>query len=191
MTVKDSQICCRGGALYDAAVASGPYSHFYAYGQVPQWTTRQLETGDLFHCDMYGAAVEGYRYDPSRTVICGGKPTKDQEEVVEGAIAAIEAGVAAIRPGMRASELYTIVHSVLEERGVEIGDPLHGHSYGLGWESPWLIPSEDAVIGAGMAIAIETMAGREGVGCAKFEENVLVSEDKVELLTTTPKRPWL
>ena len=184
-------VISNGGAPYDAAVASGPHSEYFAYGQVPQWTTRELESGDIFHCDMYGAAVEGYRYDLSRTTFVGGRPTSAQEEVLDGAIASIRAGIAVLRPGVLASEVFRAVQGVLDERGIDVGYPIHGHSFGLGWEGPWITPGQDVPIEAGMAIAVETMAGRPGVGSVKFEENVLVHEDRVELLTTTPEKPWL
>lgn len=178
----------RGSAMIDAACASGPYSKFYAYGMAPNWTTRELRSGDVFHCDMYGAVAEGYRFDFSRSVVAGGKASSAQDEIYDGAIAAIEAGVAAIRPGVSAGALYKVVYDVLDARGIFCGYPLHGHSYGLGWESPWLIPGQTGRIEAGMAIAVECMAGREDVGYVKFEHNVLVHEDHTELLTTCPAR---
>ena len=73
----------RGAAMIDAACASGPHSAFYAHGMAPQWTTRRLESGDIFHCDMYGAAVEGYTWDFSRSVVAGGKWSTAQEEVYD------------------------------------------------------------------------------------------------------------
>ncbi len=178
----------RGAAMIDAACASGPHTAFYAYGMAPQWTTRPLAAGDIFHCDMYGAATEGYTWDFSRSVVTGGRWTREQKEVYDGAIAAIEAGVAACRPGITAAGLYTTVLDVLTARDIFCGYPLHGHSYGIGWESPWLVPSNETRIEAGMAIAIECMAGREDVGFVKFEHNVLVHEHHTELLSTCPAR---
>ena len=178
----------RGAAMIDAACASGPHTAFYAYGMAPQWTTRPLAAGDIFHCDMYGAATEGYTWDFSRSVVTDGRWTREQNEVYDGAIAAIEAGVAACRPGVTAAGLYTTVLDVLTARDVFCGYPMHGHSYGIGWESPWLVPGNETRIEAGMAMAIECMAGREEVGFVKFEHNVLVHEHYTELLSTCPAR---
>ncbi|OCX60530.1 hypothetical protein BFP70_17305 [Thioclava sp. SK-1] len=177
-----------GAALIDAACASGPHTAFYAYGMAPQWTTRVLEAGDLFHCDMYGAATEGFTWDFSRSVVAGGKWTADQEEIYDGAVTAITAGVKHCRAGITAEDLYKTVLDVLVERGIDCGYPLHGHSYGIGWEAPWLVPGNETRIEAGMAIAIECMAGREGVGFVKFEQNVLVHADRTELISTCPVR---
>ena len=178
----------RGTALIDAACASGPHTRYYSYGMAPQWTTRTLQEGDIFHCDMYGAAVEGYVWDFSRSVVAGGKWSAEQNEVYDAAIAAIEAGVNACRPGITASDLYQAVYQVLDERGVFCGYPIHGHSFGIGWGGPWLIPANMMKVEAGMAIAIECMAGRDDVGYVKFEHNVLVHETHTELLSTCPAR---
>jgi len=178
----------RGAAMIDAACASGPHTAYYAYGMAPQWTTRTLNEGDIFHCDMYGAAVEGYTWDFSRSVVAGGKWTTAQNDVYDGAIDAINAGVGAWRPGVTAEALWKVVADVLDAREINCGYPLHGHSYGIGWESPWLVQGNETPIEAGMAIAIECMAGREDVGYVKFEQNILVHEDRTELISTCPLR---
>ncbi len=192
----------RGVATYDAAVASGPNSDYYAFGRLPSWTTRTLEEGDFFHVDTYGA-LNGYLYDFARCCVVGGKPTTEQVEVMEAVIDAVKAGTDMIRPGVKACELYDAVHGVLAERGMtgviegdnlvsalDISFPAHGHSFGMGWERPWLVPDEEAEIQAGMCFGIEAMAGRSGVGSAKFEQDLIVTPDGAELLTTIPTHYW-
>jgi Xaa-Pro aminopeptidase len=191
-------------ATYDAAVASGPNSDYYAYGRLPSWTTRKLEQGDFFHVDTYGA-LDGYLYDFARCCVVGGQPSAAQVEVLEAAVDSVTAGVEAIRPGVRACDVHNAVHTVLVDREMTPasngGDgalvsalttsfPAHGHSFGLGWEQPWLLPDEEFVIQPGMCFGIEAMAGRAGIGSAKFEENVLVTDAGAELLTTVPTHYW-
>lgn len=191
-----------GVATYDAAVASGPNSDYYAYGRLPSWTRRTLEEGDFFHVDTYGA-LDGYLYDFARACVVGGKPSEGQRAVLEAVIDAVHAGVALIRPGVKAGEVYAAVHGVLEERGMtgeasddalvsalDVSFPAHGHSFGMSWERPWLVPDEEEEIRAGMCFGIEAMAGRPGVGSAKFEQDVIVTEDGTELLTTIPTHYW-
>ncbi|HJW76350.1 MAG TPA: Xaa-Pro peptidase family protein [Thermoleophilia bacterium] len=192
-----------GVAPYDACVASGPHSDCYAYGRLPSWTTRSLEEGDFFHVDTYGA-LSGYLYDFARCCVVGGKPTSEQREVLEAVVGAVEAGVQAIGPGVRACDVFQAVHSVLEDRGMvpDEGEstqvvsalttsfPAHGHSFGLAWERPWLVADNEDVLEANMCFGIEAMAGRAGVGSVKFEENVLLTRDGVEVLTVIPVAYW-
>jgi Xaa-Pro aminopeptidase len=194
-------------APYDAAVASGPNSDYYAYGRLPSWTTRRLEAGDFFHVDSYGS-VGGYLYDFSRACVVGGRPTPAQAEVLEAVIDCVRAGVDAIRPGVIAADVHRAVRRVLVEREMVPADdgegggdgapvsaltmsfPAHGHSLGMSWENPWILPDEQFAIQAGMCIAVEAMAGRPGVGSAKCEQNVIVTDDGLELLTTTETHWW-
>lgn len=176
-------------SLIDAPTASGPNSHFFAYGMAPQWTNRSLLPGDIFHFDCYGAATEGYRWDFQRSVINGGKWSREQEEIYEGLMAAVHAGVDACRPGAPCNAIWAAVNGALKAKDLCVADfGCHGHSYGLGWEAPFITPRTQTKVEAGMAFAIEAMAGREDVGFFLFERNVLVHEDKNEIIDTCPVR---
>jgi Xaa-Pro aminopeptidase len=191
-------------SVYDVAVASGPHSMNYTRGRLPSWTDRVLEEGDFFHVDTYGAH-EGYLYDFSRTCVVGGKPRPEQLEVLEAAIDSVEAGVAAIAPGVKARDVCAAVRGVLEDRGMTgdglAGDiattpaltsafPGHGHAIGFFWEGPWLLLDEEQEVQADTCFGIETMAGRAGLGSAKFEQNVIVTDGGVELITSTSRTFW-
>ncbi len=191
-----------GVAVYDACVASGPNSDYYAYGRLPSWCTRTLEEGDFFHVDSYGA-LNGYLYDFARCCVVGGRPSAAQREVLEAVVDAVHAGVEAIAPGVTSGAVYEAVHGVLAERSMlPIEDattvnnalstsfPAHGHSFGMGWEPPWLRAGGTEVIAEDMCFGIEAMAGRPGVGSAKFEQDVLVTASGVELLTKIPAHYW-
>ena len=66
-----------------------------------------------------------------------------------------------------------------------------GHGIGLGLESPWITEGNPTVLEANMVLAVETLVGREDVGAAGFEQNVLVTEDGHEVLTAAcPTRWW-
>jgi Xaa-Pro aminopeptidase len=192
-----------GVAFYDTAVASGPYSNYFTFGHLPSWSARELEQGNLFHFDSYGA-IEGYLFDFGRSRVVGSEPTSEQLEVLEGGIVAVEAGIAAVRPGVAAKTIFATVHERLLERGLApeadadmdtasalaLGFECHGHSLGFGWESPWLVDTETSPLRAGMCLAVECMPALPGVGAAFFEQEVLVTEDGCELLTHAPTRYW-
>ncbi len=193
-----------GVAVYDACVASGPNSDYYAHGRLPSWSTRTLEAGDFFHVDSYGA-LNGYLYDFARCCVVGGHPSPAQREVLDAVVDAVHAGVEAIAPGVRAGEVYEAVHGLLAQRSMlpqagpseplisnalSTSFPAHGHSFGMGWEPPWLKAGGDEVIGESMCFGIEAMAGRPGVGSAKFEQDVLVTGAGVEIVTQIPTHYW-
>lgn len=181
-----------GIAMYDAAVASGPHSSRYTHGRLPSWSRRELEAGDLFHVDLYGA-LDGYLFDLSRTTVVGREPGPDQREMIEGAAAAVDAGIEAVAPGATGAELFALVRSRLAERALAGGPAgaqaaggagdgfssydCHGHGFGLAWEWPWLTPWEHRAVHPSMAVAVECMAGTSERGRVKFERNAIVEAD--------------
>jgi Xaa-Pro aminopeptidase len=188
-------------AVLQAAVASGPSSNAFARGGMPAWTNRTLEEGDLFHLDSFGF-LNGYQYDFGRGLVVGGNPSADQRAVVEATIEAVDRVIEVIRPGLRACDAYSVAHEYLQEQEM-LGDgglettpalvlsyPMYGHTFGVGWGWPWLFPGDEREIQAGMTLAIEAMAGRPGVGSSYFEQDIVVTEDGVELLSTIPKVYW-
>ena len=188
-------------AVLQSAVASGPASNSFARGGVPAWTNRVLEEGDLFHLDCFGF-LQGYQYDFGRGLVVGGRPSAEQKEVLEATIEAVDRVIEVIRPGVRACDAYLAAHEFLEEKEM-LGDgglettpalvlsyPMYGHTFGVGWGWPWLFPGDEREIQPGMTLAIEAMAGRPGVGSSYFEQDVIVTDDGVELLSTIPKTYW-
>jgi Xaa-Pro aminopeptidase len=191
-----------GAAPWDSAVASGPNSDYYAYHSLPSWSRRTLERGDIFHVDTYGS-VDGYLYDISRSCVCGQSATDEQKEVLEGAIGCVDAMIDMIKPGVLASEIFQVGNSYLSDNGLDGSDadgevtvalvssfPCHGHGYGLTLETPWLRPGESMPIQENMALAVEAMAGRVGVGAAKFEQDLVVTAAGTDLLVEAPKVWW-
>lgn len=194
-----------GVAFFDTSIASGPYSNYFTYGHLPSWTQRVLRAGEIFHADSYGA-LDGYLFDFGRTCIVGAGATAEQAALAQGAVDAVEAGIAAIRPGVPASAVFAAVHEHLLAAGLapdgdepvdienasalSIGFPPHGHGFGLGWEWPWVLPGEARELRPGMCLAVEAMPTMAGVGSSYFEQDVIVTADGCELLTGARKRWW-
>ena len=63
-----------------------------------------LQEGDLFHLDSV-TILDGYYCDFGRTSVIGGKATVAQRALLETAMGAVDAIVAAIRPGVTARDL--------------------------------------------------------------------------------------
>ena len=155
-------------------------------------------TGDLVRGWLDSIIYQGYWLDPGRTAVAGGRPSADQKALIEGAIAIVDGVIAAIRPGVS-------VHAV-----AEVGDrltatfqvganqmnaqwPLYGHGCGLYWEHPYIgktMSDAEDVFDAGMVLGIEAFLHIDGVGTAAHEQNVIVHDDGVELITTSADRWW-
>jgi Xaa-Pro aminopeptidase len=173
-----------GGRPYDVAIRSGPFAGDYWGYEVPMWDTRRpLAAGDLLHVDAWGP-VAGYYTDLARTVVVGREPTEAQSELIEGAIACVEAMVAQIRPGRLVGELHAAGSAWLAEHGLQVpaGSPF-GHGLGLAVEPPWILDGEPTRLEPGMALAVEVFLAAGPAHGANFEQNVLVTEHGCELLS--------
>lgn len=199
-------LAANGGCAYDVALVSGDRSDkFFSRVGIPVWdASRRLAEGDMVHVDAW-ASIDGYYTDFVRSTVVGRRPTGEQEEVLESAIGLIERVIAGLFPGVTTGEVYDRAAQWLNEHG--FGDhaarqpgsgtdfgrlfPAFGHAIGLGLEPPWIIKDGDSVIRENMALAIEVLVGRPGVGGAGFEQNVIVGADGCEVLTATcPPRWW-
>ena len=194
----------QGAFPLDVPVASGPHVDHFLWERMPSWNwQRPLEAGDMIHPDMYGT-VGGYFYDMVRTTVAGRKATDAQKEVLEAAVAVVEHIIAGMRPGVACGELFDRGAAWLGEHGFDVPGAEHsegvallgqaypsfGHSLGLAWENPSIVPGEAAVLVPNMVMAVEAEVGRPGAGTGAFEHNVLVTEDGVEVLTTRAKTVW-
>ncbi|UCH33809.1 MAG: aminopeptidase P family protein [Armatimonadota bacterium] len=149
-------------------------------------TDRAMRDGDLFICDLF-PTVAGYWADTTRTFAVGA-PSPAQRELYDIVRGALERGRAAIRPGLRACDLYQEVRAAIAEAGHAERFPHHaGHGIGLEpHESPWIIPGDDTELRAGMAITLEPGVYLEGVGGVRLEDNYIITEDGAEIIEPYP-----
>ena len=194
----------QGAFPLDIPVASGPHVDHFLWDRMPSWDSRRaLEAGDMIHPDMYGT-VNGYFYDLVRTTVAGRAVTDAQREVLEASVGVVEHIIEGMRPGVSCGELFERGSQWLTEHGFDapgaeskdqvalLGQsyPSFGHSLGLAWENPSLVPGEEAVLEPNMVMAVEAEVGRPGAGTGAFEHNVLVTEDGVEILTEHVPNVW-
>jgi Xaa-Pro aminopeptidase len=152
----------------------------------PQATNRPIEAGDVVFIDLY-PIIDGYAADLTRTFVAG-QPTKaqrDRHDILEDALAA---GVAMLKPGVRAGDVDRAVReSVAAALGGYVFSHHTGHALGLqGQERPMLIPGEDTILEAGMVIAIEPGAYLPDTGGMRVEGNYLITETGAESLSDYP-----
>ena len=117
--------------------------------------TEPIDEGDVVMFD-FGAVVDGYCSDFGRTV-CVGEPGPEVRAAYELVLAAQEAGRAALRPGMPASEVNRACRQPIEDAG--FGDAFKhrmGHGIGLDvHERPFVSEEEETPLEAGMTFTDE------------------------------------
>jgi Xaa-Pro aminopeptidase len=170
-------------------LAFGPVVAFGEHAAEPHHRPceRPLRRGDLVVLD-FGALVDGYRSDMTRTVVFG-RASPRQREVHELVCQALEAGLGALRPGVGCGEVDRACRQVIVEagRGDAFSHP-SGHGVGLEiHEAPWVRPGGSGRIAAGTAVTVEPGVYLPGFGGVRVEDLAVVRQDGHELLTTAPK----
>lgn len=147
---------------------------------------RPIQNGELVFIDA-GANVGGYWADFSRAGVVGG-PTSEQRAFQEQIAEATRAGVEAIRPGARLSDVARASSAVMQRYGLEFSSRAGRIGHGLGMvvtEPPDVAERERSMIEPGMVLTIEPGVIRES-GIFHCEENVLVTESGYEVLSLAP-----
>lgn len=172
------------GPSFDTIVAAGPNSAIPHHRP----TDVELATGDLVKID-FGALVDGYHSDMTRTFVLGA-PADWQRELYELVAAAQAAGRAALRPGTPVADVDAAARGVVEAAGR--GDEfLHGLGHGVGLEiheAPSLAKTGEGRLSAGMAVTVEPGVYLSGKGGVRIEDTLVVRDGDPELLTLTTKQ---
>jgi Xaa-Pro aminopeptidase len=169
-------------------VHSGPYS---AWGsRWPQAMPRTMAQGELVAMDIIGAA-RGYQFDVLRTTTVG-EPDVEHRRVLDTVARAVDAAVAAVRPGLSCGELVRLANALLEEAGYgQYARAFMGHGIGLETvEDPYLTPEATTRLEPGMVVCIEPGVAIPDWAGASIEQEVIVTEHAPEVITPTPARPW-
>jgi Xaa-Pro aminopeptidase len=168
---------------FDTAVAAG------ANGSKPHAEPGDdlVEMRTLVTVD-WGARLEGYCSDCTRTLSTGGLPA-ELRAVYEVCLEAQVAAVDGIRPGMSGIEADRLARGVIEAAGY--GESFgHGLGHGVGvqvHEAPRLSAESPDTLEVGHVITIEPGIYLPGVGGVRIEDLAVVRDGGVELLTSFPK----
>lgn len=171
------------GPAFDTIVASGPRSAL-PHGRAGE---RRLAPGDFVTFD-FGARVDGYCSDCTRTVVLG-RADEEQRRVYGLVRHAQEAALAAVRAGVRGREVDAAARGVIEAAGM--GERFgHGTGHGVGLEvheAPRLGRASEDVLAPGMVVTVEPGVYISGWGGVRIEDLVVVREDGAEVLTPFTK----
>jgi methionyl aminopeptidase len=170
-----------------------------------------LKDGDILNLDI-ASIVGGWYGDQSETLLIG-QVTEEARAVVQCAFDAMFAGIDALTPGCRVSDIGDAIVPLAKQRGFSVVHEYVGHSLGRSFHQEPSIPHfpnrqsrQDRLL-PGMAFTVEPMinAGtrltnidkqdgwtvrtRDGKLSAQFEHTVLMTESGPEILTLTEHGP--
>lgn len=176
---------CQGseGAAFETIAISGENTSM-PHG-VP--TDRKIKKGDLITMD-FGAVVNGYRSDMTRTVAVG-SVDPEKKQVYDTVLAAQLAALEGICPGTQCCEIDRIARDLIDSAGYAgcFGHAL-GHSVGLEiHESPSFSPRCKTKLEPGMIITVEPGIYIESQFGVRIEDFVVVTKDGYRNLTGSKK----
>jgi len=143
---------------------------------------------DNFVLVDWGADHNGYKSDLTR-VLFTGKPPAKMKKIYNIVLKAQMAAIDAIAPGVIMSDVDNAARSVIEKAGFgkEFG---HGLGHGIGLdihEAPRLAANQDRELQPGMVVTVEPGIYLPGLGGVRIEDDVLVTKNGHEVLTSVPK----
>ena len=165
---------------FPTIVASGPRS------ALPHARTsgRTIEAGDWLLLD-FGAQIEGYCADLTRTVVVGRKADERQRAIYELVRAAQRRALDHLRPGMTGREGDALAREVIAERGF---GHAFGHSVGHGvglevHEAPRVAPTAEAPLPLHAVVTVEPGIYLPGWGGVRLEDDVYLGPGGPECLS--------
>jgi Xaa-Pro aminopeptidase len=169
---------------FESAVVSG-YRSAMPHG-LP--TSKKLEKGDFVTFD-FGATVDGYLCDITRTVVVG-KATSRQKKIYDTVLRAQLAAIRKIKAGASGKAVDKVARDIITKAGYgkNFG---HGTGHGISMEihsGPSLSPRVDCKLQAGNVITVEPGIYISGWGGVRIEDDVVVTRTGCRVLNRAPKK---
>ncbi len=176
-----------GAESVSMAPAVGIGTYYLDSGEDPR---RVIEEGDMVFIDM-GIYVHGYLGDMTRAGIVG-QGTAQQRELLQTVQQAYKLASQAMVPGAESRKIYQSVVDHYAKKGWARYFVHHiSHGLGLGGDLPAINRQSTDVLQAGDALSCEPGVYVPGVGGARVENMIYVSEKGPEELTKCPLEPQM
>lgn len=177
----------RGGASgpsFDTIVASGPN------GAKPHHrpSSRRIARGELIVVD-FGAVVDGYCSDMTRTLCVGQPASATARRMVEVVADSQQAGVDAVRAGAEGKAVDEICRAVIADAGWADAF-LHGTGHGVGLEiheDPRVSAASTDTLVAGHVVTVEPGVYLAEHGGVRIEDTLVVTDGGNVVLTNATK----
>lgn len=171
------------GIAFDFIVVSGKNSSL-PHG-VP--TEKQIENGDFVTMD-FGAVVNGYRSDMTRTVAVG-NITDEQKKVYETVLKAQLQALDAIKSGEVCKDIDKIARDIINREYIGCFGHGLGHSVGIEiHESPSFTPRCETLLKPNMVMTVEPGIYLESKYGVRIEDMVFVTQNGCKNITKSDKK---
>lgn len=171
------------GPSFETMVLSGPKT------ALPHGTPgdRKIQHGDLLMFDM-GVYADGYASDITRTFAVG-DISPELKKIYNAVLEANLQGIQAIKPGATLASVDKAARDAIENAGY---GPyfLHRLGHGLGMdvhEYPSVHGNNADLVQPGMVFTVEPGVYVAGLGGVRIEDDIFVTDNGVEVLTSYPK----
>ncbi len=168
------------GLAFEPLIQSGPNA------ALPHATPgeRVIQAGEVLLLD-FGVTFDGYNSDITRTFVVG-QPTAEIQKIYQLVQQANTAGRTAARPGATGQDVDWAARQVIVEAGYgEYFTHRTGHGLGReGHEPPYIVEGNTTPLAAGNTFTIEPGIYVPGLGGVRIEDDVLITENGAESLTT-------
>ena len=151
-------------------------------------TDYQIAEGDLVMID-FGAAIDGYHADCTRTVIVGADPADWQVEIYETVRRASKAARAAAGPAVPTTVVDAAARTLISDAG--FGEYfVHGVGHGVGLnihEAPTLNSTTTDTLSQAIPFTVEPGIYIPGKGGVRIEDTCVLRSDGLAVLTKYPR----
>ncbi len=169
---------------FETIVASGPNAAHSHHSN----TTRKIRAQEPVICD-FGAYVDGYCSDITRTYFAGGEPAREWVDIYDLVLEANRAGIDSVRSGVTCKVVDGACRDLLNERGYG-REFVHGTGHGLGLEvheMPSVTYDKPELLKEAVTITIEPGIYQPGKGGVRIEDDVVVTRNGCRVLTKVAK----
>lgn len=146
---------------------------------------KRLAHGDFVTFD-FGAKLDGYNSDITRTVVVG-EASERHREVYGAVLKALEEAQSAMRPGLTGHQIDTVAREAMGPLAERFG---HGLGHGLGLlvhDGGDMRQGSEMILEPGMVLTVEPGVYIEGFGGCRIEDDVVVRDSGVEVLTQSSR----